>query len=317
MMSHSVCRAAVLAVMVLACGCAKREQPVESAWAFKTPDEAVTAFVKALERNDVAELEKLLGPGTKELLSSGDEVADRRARDSFLERYRSNHQLVAGGPNDLALQVGNDGWPFPIPLVRREGRWSFDGAAGADEIVMRRIGANELRAIAVMRGYVEAQEEYAAQGRDDAQPGIYAQRLRSTPGKHDGLYWESVPGQPESPLGPFVAAAAEEGYGATGATASTPAAARPYHGYRYRMLFAQGDAASGGAHDYIVDGKLKNGFALVAHPQTYGASGVMTFLVNQDGVVWQRDLGEETTQVAAAIKQFNPDENWVPLAGEG
>jgi hypothetical protein len=312
MRSRTIRRAVIVAITIsLAWSCAKREQHIEQAGSFGTPEEAVAALVKALEQNNVDELEKLLGPGTKGLLSSGDEVADKAARETFLQGYREKHQLVAGGPDDLALQVGADDWPLPIPLVRRGGRWSFDGAAGADEILLRRIGANELRAIAVMHGYVDAQEEYAAQGRDGAPAGIYAQRLRSEPGKQDGLYWPSAPGQPQSPLGPLVADAAEEGY------AGVVAAQKPYHGYRYRMLFAQGEAASGGAREYLVDGKLKGGFALVAYPETYGVSGVMTFMVNQDGVVWQRDLGEDTPKLAAATKQFDPDENWVPIAGEG
>ncbi|HKQ83071.1 MAG TPA: DUF2950 domain-containing protein [Steroidobacteraceae bacterium] len=304
------------ACVLLACGGAEREQKESAAWSFATPEAAVAAFVAALEKNNTDELESLLGPGTKGMLSSGDEVADRNARQSFLQRYRDKHQLVAGGPDDLALQVGHDDWPLPIPLVRRNGRWSFDGAAGAEELVMRRIGANELRVIAVMHGYVDAQQEYASAGRDGGEPGVFAQRLRSDPGKQDGLYWETAPGQPHSPLGPFVAAAAEEGYTASGSSQGA-ATQRPYHGYRYRMLFSQGDAASGGAHDYIVDGKLKDGFALVAFPDSYGKSGVMTFMVNQDGVVWQRDLGEETPKVAAAMKQFNPDPNWTPIASEG
>ncbi|MET0658036.1 MAG: DUF2950 domain-containing protein [Steroidobacteraceae bacterium] len=317
MLSRTVHRAVVtIAGAVLAFGCAKREQHEAEAWSFATPEAAVSAFVDALEKNKLDELEALLGPGTKGMLSSGDEVADRNARQSFLQRYREKHQLVAGGPDDLALQVGNDDWPLPIPLVRHNGRWSFDGAAGADELVMRRIGANELRVIAVMHGYVDAQEEYASVGRDGGEPGVFAQRLRSDPGKQDGLYWQAAPGQPQSPLGPFVAAAAEEGYKASGASQSG-GTQRPYHGYRYRMLFSQGPAANGGVHDYVVDGKLKDGFALVAYPDSYGKSGVMTFMVNQEGVVWQRDLGEETPKLALAMKQFNPDQNWTPIASEG
>lgn len=312
MMHLSIYRAAVIvAVVMLSCGCSKRPQHSEDAGSFTTPEAAVSALVAALEKNSAPDLERVLGPGTKKLLSSGDEVADRAARESFLKRYHEQHQLVAGGPDDLALEVGNDKWPMPIPLVRRSGRWHFDGPAGADELVSRRIGANELRAIAVMRGYVDAQEDYASESRDNAPSGLYAQRLGSTPGKQDGLYWEAAPGQPQSPLGPFVAAAAEEGYSTSGASH------RPYHGYRYRMLFSQGAAANGGAENYIVDGKLKNGFALVGYPDSYGASGVMTFLVNQDGVVWQRDLGDDTTKIASAMTQFNPDNSWTPIPGEG
>ncbi|HTK42990.1 MAG TPA: DUF2950 family protein [Gemmatimonadales bacterium] len=181
-----------------------------------------------------------------------------------------------------------------------------------DEILLRRIGANELRTIDVMRGYVEAQKEYAAVGQDGNPHGIYAKLIRSTPRKHDGLYWEIAAGQPQSPAGPLLAAAAADGYarkrGATGPS--------PYHGYFYRTLDSQGPAATGGARNYVVGGKLKAGFALLAYPDAYGASGVMTFMVNQDGVVWQRDLGEKTAELVAAIHQFNPDSSWTPIPAE-
>ena len=265
------------------------------------------ALVAALEKHDVQELGRLLGPGTDKLLTSGDEVSDRAAREAFLARYREQHRFVAGSPGDMVLQVGADDWPLPIPLVREQGRWRFDGAAGAEEIVARRIGANELRTIDVMRSYVDAQQEYASTGHDGAAAGVYARRLRSEPDKQNGLYWETTADEALSPAGPLLAAAADEGYGHASAS---------YHGYQFRMLLAQGPAANGGAHEYLVGGKLTGGFALLAYPAEYGASGVMTFMVNQDGVVWQRDLGEKTAQVAASIQQFNPDETWTPIAPE-
>jgi Protein of unknown function (DUF2950) len=275
---------------------------------FATPDEAVAALIAAGDDNQA--LQRLLGPGTKELLSSGDPVADRRAREAFRERYQAYHELVAGSPNDLVLLVGEDRWPLPVPLVRRDGRWSWDGAAGARELVTRRIGANELRTIDVMRGFVEAERDYAAEGHDGGKPGVYAQKLRSSPGKHDGLYWEvSAAGRP-SPAGPLLAAANSEGYAGGGADA-------PYHGYLFKILTSQGPEANGGARSYIADGKLTGGFALLGYPVSYRVSGVMTFLVNQDGVVWQRDLGPDTATAAAAITQFNPDNSWTPLAPEG
>ena len=308
-MKFSIPHAAIcVAALVLIASCAKREQHAEDAMSFATPEEAVSAFVTALTHNDKPQLERLLGPGTEGLLSSGDEVADRAAREAFLARFAAKHQLVAGGPDDLVLQVGSDAWPLPIPLIRSNRRWSFDGAAGAEEMVLRRIGRNELRAIAVVRGYVDAQKDYAASGHDGEPAGSYAQRLASTPGKQDGLFWRTPPDAPPSPLGPLVAAAAHEGYKATGA------AEQPYHGYRYRMLFAQGPSARGGERSYLIDGKLRDGFALVAYPANYGASGVMTFIVNQDGTVWQRDLGEDTPKLAAAMKSFDPDQSWIPLA---
>lgn len=306
---RAVNAAAILAVLLFACACAKREpQPAVEARFFSTPEQAVMALVAALEQSDVARAERLLG--MQGLLSSGDDIADRAARERFLSHYRERHELVAGGPNDLVLQVGRDPWPMPIPLVRRSGQWSFDGQAGAEELVLRRIGRNELRAIQVMRGYVEAQQEYASASRDGAAAGVYAQRVNSAPGKHDGLYWPTTNGEPPSPFGPLIAAAAEEGYSGTNPSGT-------YHGYRYRLLFAQGKSAAGGARDYLVDGKLKQGFALVAYPQKYGVSGIMTFTVNQDGIVWQSDLGEQTAQRAADLRAFDPDGDWMPIPQQG
>jgi hypothetical protein len=300
----------VIAATVILAGCSRSEPDTESL-TFATPEEAVSALAAAAEKHDVAQLQRLFGPGTEDLLASGDDVADRATREAFLKRFQTRHQLVAGGPDDLVLQVGEDDWPLPIPLVREQGRWYFDGAAGADKIVRQRIGANELRTIDVMRGYVAAQEEYAAEGHDGAPAGIYAQRLRSEPGKHNGLYWEVQSGEPQSPAGPFLAGAAAEGYkGAEGQRT-------PYHGYLYRPLPSQGAAANGGAQNYLVDGKLTQGFALIAYPAEYRASGVMTFIVNQEGIVWQRDLGENTATEAAAIQEFNPDSNWTPIPPEG
>jgi hypothetical protein len=307
---HSIATITALAGVFAVASCSKRESKDEHL-SFNAPEEAETALIAALEKNDVDGLRRLLGPVPEELLTSGDEVADRAPRERFLERYRERHQFVAGSPNDLVLQVGEDNWPLPIPLVRNEGKWRFDGAAGTDEILLRRIGANELRTIDVMRGYVAAQEDYAAAEHDGLAAGVYARKLRSEPGKHDGLYWKVSAGEPQSPAGPMLAAAAAEGY--TG----SPGARTPYHGYNFRMLFAQGPAASGGARSYLEDGKLTGGFALIAAPETYGASGVMTFVVNQDGVVWQRDLGEKTAEVAATIESFNPDETWTPIAPDG
>jgi len=296
--------------ILVAAGCSKRAAPQPESAAFATPEEAVEALVAAAEKNDIAALKRLLGPGTDELLMSGDEVEDRTEREAFVARYREKHSFAAGGPDDVVLQVGNDDWPMPIPLVREQGRWSFDGDAGVHELLMRRIGANELRTIDVMRGYVQAQDEYAATSHDGVAAGAYAQKLRSDPGKHNGLYWDVATGEAQSPAGPMLADATAEGYGSGNAQTT------PYHGYLYRMLLAQGPAAIGGVREYVVDGKLTDGFALIAWPAAYGASGIMTFMVNQDGVVWQRDLGEDTLQAAAAIAQFNPDETWTPIAPE-
>lgn len=304
-------------------GCSKSEPPQTPAVrvaegpadlehrSFATPEDAVTALVAAAEKHDLAELARLLGPGTEDLLSSGDPVADRATLDSFVERFRTRHELVAGSNDFLVLTIDDDAWPLPIPLVNTpHGHWQFDGDAGADELVLRRVGGNELRTIDVMRGFVAAQQDYAAAPHDGVPAGAYALTLRSDAGKHNGLYWEVAPGEPESPAGPALAAAAAEGYGGQGSNA-------PYHGYVYRMLRKQGAAAEGGARDYIVDGKLAAGFALLAYPDTYGLSGVTTFIVNQEGVVWQRDLGDDTARLAAAIDSFDPDGAWTPIAPEG
>src|SRR5882672_7151046 len=303
-------------------GCSKPGQPPTPATrlaegpaepthrSFATPEDAVAALVRAAENKDTAELARLLGLDSEELLSSGDLVADRAALDSFVKRYRTKHELVAGSNDFLVLTIDDDAWPLPVPLVHTDGHWLFDGAAGIDELVLRRIGANELRTIDVMRGYVEAQEDYAAAEHDGAAAGTYALALKSDAGKHNGLYWETAQGEPESPAGPMLAAAAAEGYGGQGTKA-------PYHGYLYRLLRKQGAAADGGARDYVVDGKLTGGFAVLSYPESYGVSGVTTFIVNQDGVVWQRDLGDDTPRLAAAIDTFDPDSSWTPIAPEG
>ena len=298
------------AAVVICVGCAKHEAaPVAAAaQTFATPEEAVAALVAAVEQEDIAKLKTLLGPGAEKILESGDPVADKRDRETFLTRYRTKHTLAAGGPSDMVLQVGEDDWPLPIPLVQRDKGWSFDGAAGADEILMRRIGANELNTIDLMRGFVAAQYEYADEGHDGAESGVYAQKLRSTPVKHDGLYWQTTSAEPPSPAGPFLAEATAEGY--------KDIKGAPYHGYRYRILTAQGASANGGKRDYLVSGKLTGGFALLAWPDQYAVSGITSFLVNQDGVVWQRDLGDQTPDLVASIQAFDPDQNWTPIAPE-
>ena len=309
----SVARLMVLGSMLASVGCARRETDESNQLSFTSPDSAVTTLVAALEKHDVVTLRRLLGPETEGLIGSGDTAAYRKDREAFLARYRAGHQLVAGGPDDVILQVGEDQWPLPVPLLRRNGRWHFDGEAAAHELQARRIGANELRTIDVMRGFVEAQQEYASAGHDGAPPGVYARVLRSDPGRQNGLYWQVAAGQAPSPAGPFLAAAAAEGYSAT-AGANGPA---PYHGYVYRMLFSQGPAAEGGAREYVVDGKLTGGFALLAYPSEYGETGIQTFIVGPDGLVWQRDLGEKTAEAAAGITKFDPDSSWTPIPRDG
>ena len=219
--------------------------------------------------------------------------------------YKTRHSLVDAGDGTLVLQVGDDEWPLPIPLVERDGQWYLDGAAGVEELTFRRIGGNELGAIAVCRGFVDAQLEYAAQGHDGNEPGIFAAKLLSDPGQHNGLYWESAEGESPSPAGPALAAAAEEGYRAALGGKRTA-----YHGYYYRMLFAQGANAEGGATEYFVDGYLTQGIALLAWPASYRSSGVKSFMINHDGVVYEKDLGENSGEIAESIRLFDPDDSW-------
>jgi hypothetical protein len=292
-----------LALALSACS-GKKEDAKQAAYA--TPEEAVTAFVAALQKDDTAELKKILGPGTDVLLSSGDAVADKEARSDFVASYTEKHTINADGDNKMVLVVGNNEWPMPIPLMKKDGKWSFDGKAGAEEIVNRRIGGNELGAIAVSRGFVDAQMEYASQGHDGDSAGIYAMKLMSDEGLQNGLYWPTAEGEQPSPVGEFVANSAAEGYKFGGKPA-------PYHGYYYRLLYAQGANAAGGAREYFKDGVLTEGFAMIAWPAEYGASGVQTFIVNQDGKVFQKDLGETTASEIETIKSFDPDNAWTAV----
>jgi hypothetical protein len=302
---------AALASALLLAACAKQPAPqATTASGFDTPEAAVAAFVGALEKNDGAGLQALLGPGSEELLDSGDAVQDSGDRAEFLAAYAARHALTDDGTDRKVLVIGEQDWPMPIPLVKRDGKWVFDGEAGVDELIYRRVGANELGAIAVSRGFVDAQIEYASEGRDDGPAGIYALKLVSDEGLHNGLYWPTAEGEPTSPAGPFVAAAASEGY------RRVEGQRVPYHGYYYRMLYAQGANANGGARDYFKDGLLTEGFALVAWPADYGASGVMTFIVNQDGVVFQKDLGEDTATAVESIQAFDPDSSWTAIVPE-
>jgi hypothetical protein len=268
---------------------------------FKNPDDAVAALVNAAKATDRAAVMRLLGPGSGEIVSSGDAVADATARKRVLEAYDSRHQVVTEGGDKAVLVIGNEEWPFPIPLVRKDGSWQFDTAAGREEILARRIGRNELNTIEACLAFVDAQQEYAEKG--VAGNGVYAQRIVSQPGKKDGLYWPAASEEDESPLGDLAASAAAEGYRAGRQR-------MPYHGYYYRVLTRQGPSALGGAIDYVVRGKMIGGFALVAYPAEYGNSGVMTFVVNHQGVVFQKDLGLSTARVAGAMTTFNPDQSW-------
>ncbi len=298
----------LLAAALLVAGCAKKEAAAPSQTSFNTPEDAAAAFVAAVQGNDSAAIAKLLGAEGADALSSGDAVADKSDREWFVSAYNTKHSLDADGADKMVLSVGDDAWPMPFPIVKKDGKWVFDGEAGDDELIYRRVGRNELGAIDVCRGFVSAQNEYASQGRDGDPAGIYALKLISDEGMHNGLYWPTADDEPASPAGPFVAAAAEEGYRKAEGSARTP-----YHGYYYRMLFKQGTNANGGAKEYFKDGLLTEGFALVAWPADYGSSGVQTFIVNQDGVVFQKDLGEDTATAVEAIQAFDPDSSWTAI----
>ena len=271
---------------------------------FATAEEAVQGVIKAAKTNNQAELLVIFGTGAEDLFSSGDKVADKRSRQVILVALKEKWKLASQGSNTKTLIIGNEEWPYPIPLVKDKGGWRFDTAAGREEILYRRIGRNELRTLQVCRIYLKAQKEYAAQSHDGKPAGLYAQKLSSEPGKQDGLYWKVNPGEGFSPLGEFAAQASAEGYtrSDTGPT--------PFHGYLFRPLTAQGPAAPGGAKSYIANGEMKSGFALVAYPADYRNSGVMTFMMNQDGVIFEKDLGEKTAQVASQITEYNPDKSW-------
>jgi hypothetical protein len=298
--------AAVLLVTVIMAACGGKPAQDAGQRSFDTPEAAVAALIQALETNDLAATSAILGPEAEDLLDSGDAVQDASDRAGFVAAYKARNSLVAEGDDIRTLVTGEDEWPFPIPVKKVDGKWIFDGEAGADELVYRRIGSNELGAIAVMRGFVDAQEEYASTGHDGDPPGIYALKLVSDEGSQNGLYWPVEEGEEPSPAGEFVAAAAGEGYRAGTGT--------PYHGYYYRMLYKQGPNANGGEREYFKDGLLTEGFALLAWPADYQVSGVMTFIVNPDGVVFQQDLGEDTAAAAARIDSFDPDSSWVALA---
>ena len=273
---------------------------------FKSPEEAVKSLVDAVKRDDTKELLAIFGTAGKEIIFSGDEVADRRGRDRFVKAYEEMNELVKEDDKRIILRVGIEDWPFPIPIVKVSENWCFDTREGKEEILNRRIGRNELNAVQVCLAYVDAQREYVLKDRDGDKLLEYAQKFISRKGEKNGLYWEAKEGEPQSPLGPLIAKAAVEGY-----TGKRPVGKRnPYHGYYYKILKSQGKNAPGGEYDYIVKGKMIGGFALVAYPAEYGNSGVITFIVNQDAVVYEKDLGKDTEKIAAAMKKFDPDKTW-------
>ncbi len=287
---------------------------------FSTPEDAVKALVSAAEAKDQAAMMAIFGPEREKLLS-GDPVEDRNALEHFAGNLRKSSQLEKAGDTKFTLLVGDDKFPFPIPLVQEAGQWRFDTAAGLEEILNRRIGRNELSAIMTCRAYVVAQWEYFTQPLDTSEDGlaVYAQHFISRPGKRDGLYWDVPEGAPPSPLGSLIEQERAEGYSA-GRARSTEAAAKgsaaparkrsPYHGYYFRILKSQGPHAPGGKYSYIINGNMIAGYALVAYPSKWGSSGVMTLIVNQQGRVYEKNLGPNTEQIASAMIEYDPDPTW-------
>jgi hypothetical protein len=267
---------------------------------------AVAAFVTAVTANDEVAVTSMIGAKAQDLLTSGDAVQDENARQSFLARYKEAHALVRKDPDKVLLTVGKSAWELPFPIVRVDGAWRFDADAGAQELVYRRIGQNELDAIKVCRALYEAQKSYAASAHDGNPSGLYAQRFRSDPGTQNGLYWDAKPGEPESPAGALVAQATSEGYGATPDSGKPT----PFHGYYYRIIKSQGAHARGGAKEYVQDGKMNGGFAIVAYPAEYRGSGVMTFIVSARGRVYEKDLSANSDQQATSLEVFDPDSSW-------
>jgi len=272
--------------------------------AFATPEEAVNAFYSALKSNDEKELTAIFGPDARKLISSGDPVRDRKRRETFIAEYERKNRLVPEGSR-MTLSVGEKDWPFPIPLVKSGERWTFDTQAGKEEILNRRVGENELDTVQTLLAIVDAQREYAMKPRDNDGIRKYAEKFESDPGKRNGLYWSTPVGEEPSPLGELVADARAEGY-----RKGENRAPVPYHGYYFKLLKKQGNSAPGGAFDYVVKNKMLGGFAVVAYPAAYGSSGVMTFIVNHEGTVYQKNLGRDTARVAKAMKTFDPDPSW-------
>jgi hypothetical protein len=274
---------------------------------FASPEDALNALVEAVKSNDAAKLDQIFGPARKELLSD-DEVQHAAALETFAKHLAEKTDLVKENDSTVILHLGNENWPFPIPIVRKDGQWFFDTEAGKEEILNRRIGEDELTAVLVCRTYVKAQREYALKDWENTGVLTYAQKLRSDPGRKNGLFWRTKPGEEVSPFGELVAQAWKEGY--KRGKAAFKEESTPFHGYYFRILTKQGKNAPGGKYNYVMNGNMVAGFAMVAFPANWGRSGVMTFIVNQQGKVYQKNLGPETTKIAQEMKSFNPDGTW-------
>ncbi len=301
---------ALLALVMSVASCNKSEKPAATEVAQKTfasPDDAGKALVEAAKAGNRDALAAIFGPGSQDIIFSGDTARDKTSFENFTAAYATMNRWRKQTDDSEVLVVGADNNPFPIPLKKNNaGQWYFDAAAGKDEILSRRIGSNELAAMEVVAAMTDAQAEYFSQHHDGVKQ--YAQKFISDEGKQNGLYWKSAEGQPKSPLGPLAAyAAVTEGFTAEAGKQ------QPFHGYFYRILTKQGAAARGGAKDYIVDGKMTGGFAFVAYPEKYGDTGITTFIVDQSGVVYEKNLGKDTIELAKAMTEFNPDKSWGPV----
>ena len=296
----------VVLIMVGLILLAGRLPAVEAQKIFASPEEAVSSFIDALTNNDQKELLAILGPEGESLLSSGDPVADKQGKDDFLQKIREKNAIEKDGLTKAILLVGMDDWPFPIPIIKEGEGWYFDTSEGKEEILNRRIGKNELFTIQTCLAIVDAQREYAMMDSDGDGLLEYAEKFKSDPGKRNGLYWPTADGEEPSPLGELVAKAWAEGYKNLGSQDES----QPYYGYYFRMLMQQGSSAQGGAYDYVIGGNMIGGFAVVAYPAQYSNTGIMTFIVNHDGVVYQQDLGVDTVKIAKNMTDFDPDKKW-------
>jgi hypothetical protein len=300
---HQVARLAVLLLLVLNVPSSLAQQGNEKT--FATPGEATLALYTAVKSGDGQTVAAIFGSNSNDILHTGDDVADKNMADNFIRRYEQMHRVVIEPDQTATLYIGAENWPLPISIVKNSsGAWYFDTESGKKEILQRRVGTNENDAIEILHALVDAQHDYALETHDGEKTKHYALKFLSDEGKQNGLYWKTADNAPQSPIGPLLVFATSEGY--------TPQQGKqaPFHGYYYRILTGQGAAAKGGAHDYVVNGQLARGFAFVAYPAEYRNSGVMTFIVNQSGVVYQKDLGPQTSDLTATVKEYNPDDSW-------
>lgn len=301
-----LCLCVTLTVIVDSATAAAESTTAVTAQTFASPEEALKAMVNAARDGGNDKIAAIFGSQYAQIFSSGDTAEDNNNRADFIKMADEKSAVEMEGADKAILHFGKEDWVFPVPLAKSGDQWQFDAEQGEKEILNRRIGRNELHALGVIGAYLEAQFEYAASDRDGDEVSEYAVKLRSEPGKFDGLFWEAAPDQPKSPLGPLVAEAKAEGYNLK----NTPATSIPYHGYLYKILTQQGSHAPGGKYNYVINGNMIAGFGLVAFPAAYGTSGIMTFVVNHQGKIYQKNLGSKTAEIAMAMQSYDPDASW-------